>query len=439
LGSGKSSFAEALVNGLGGDGVHTRWVLESLEGSWTLIDNSDLRKEDWSRLIELVDNSKDHVVVLVVSDLERVPRAVQSRATRVYLRHVSDDDLKAYSENILVSAKIAHYTEGALNRMIRWADRDFRQVKNILELAKLNGALDEAFIDSLGSCPRDLVERMFEFLVDGYLPEAKELADKMCEEYGLPTLVTTTLNVYSEAQTKSLGGLGSRIVFRFPSCSKTTDVLLKWSKDLSAKVGAAFIEELNLTGIRIEDPRVVAARKKEEEARAGEILRGRPELNLDPSKVANRLNPDIPLWEDRSVPMDPRVRAQLKTEAEEAQKKERKKAHMIPSAVFAEGAMSDTNPFGLRIPPPTTIPKGVVLGTAFAKKTKARKLEPEEKWDIVYSEKSFNTDLRAHLVELTHEKSGRILSESKEGIVLTLPQEIVKPGEMEFKYEVVSC
>jgi DNA polymerase III delta prime subunit len=432
LGCGKTSFAEALVEALGGDGVKTRWVLESLEGSWTLIDNSDLHRDDWARLIELVDASKDHTVVLVVADLERVPKAVQSRSVRVYLRAIAEEDLKAHTENILVSSKI-RYTEAAIDHLLRWTDRDLRQIQNILLMAQSYGALDEEFMKSLGSSPGEIVEKLFELLADGYLPEAKVLAEEGCESFGIHTIAVTMLNTYSTAQNKP----NSRIKFRFPNVPKSTEVLLKWLPLHEGNPGAAFIEELHQTGIPVEDPRVVAARKKQEALRANEILKGRPELNLDPNKVANRLNPNIPLWEDKSVPMDPRVRAQLKAEAENDKKRELKKAHFVPSSVFSEAAVSDVNPFGLSLPPPSKIPKGVILGTQFLKKTKARKLDADEKWDLVYAEKETNEAIRAEAIEAAHSLNGRVVSESKESILLALDK--TNQDAIDFDYEVVKC
>jgi hypothetical protein len=189
------------------------------------------------------------------------------------------------------------------------------------------------------------------------------------------------------------------------------------------------VEELHQTGIPVEDPRVVQARKDAEEARTREITRGRPELNLDPQAVSNRKNPHLPIYEDKSVPMDPRVREKLRQEAENATKQSLKAAHMVPSAVISKEAMGDSNPFGVQLPKPSRIPKGVLLGSAFAKRTKARKLEPSEKWDLIYREQEGRESLRALVVEATKQLGGSVLSESATEIVVSVRVEAKKELE----------
>jgi hypothetical protein len=171
----------------------------------------------------------------------------------------------------------------------------------------------------------------------------------------------------------------------------------------------------------VEDPREVLKRKEAEAQRATGLLKGRPELNLDPKALSDRKNPHLPLHEDKSVPMDPRVREQLRREHEQALMRERKQAQMAPSSILT--APNDQDPFGLAHPLPKMVPPGAVLASGFVAKCRARKLTPEEKWDLRYKERDLAASRRAEIVEKVNNLMGSsVLEEGAGHIKIRVPR-----------------
>lgn len=425
LGCGKTSYAEALISGIGGEGTRNRFVPDELTGSWTLVDGAEFNRDSWGRLIELVDSTPDHVTILVTPDLDSVPRAVQSRAVRVVLRSLSRQDVRSYTENQLVKNQLP-YSPEALDRLVTRASGDLRVVQGLISAAIVNGGLTEALLVAFGEDLPHTVSEIYRLLADGYLPEAKAKGDAACASFTPEHLAKELLEQYANAHSKSPGPLAERIRFRFPDVQKTTNVLLKWFSSklpIGSPVGSLIVHELNAVGVRVEDPRVVEERRKAEEERVSKTLKGRPELNLDPALIANRKNLDVPIYEDKSIPMDPRVREQLKKEAEAKQKIELKKAHLQPSCVISTSSMGDSNPFGITMPHPSQVPKGIVLGTAFAKLCRAKKVTAEDKWDLVYKEKAAKESARAGVVQLAEESGAAILTEDPRGFSIRIKKD----------------
>jgi hypothetical protein len=422
-GCGKTSYAKIVAEGLGGKGGFYTDIPDGVQGGWSIIKTLEPSKQDWARLVELMDAHPKHCFMVIQENLDRTPRGIQSRCVRVVLRPIPQSELLAYAENILVQSRVV-YDSAVLSDIVESCKGDIRVLKSTLGLALVNGGMDLEFQNSMCPSLRSLAVNTYTRLADGYLPEAKESAKLACELFSPTEFSREMLNVYGEAWAQH--PLGDRIKFRFPSMSKTTECLVRWTKTKSQSgdpLGALLVEELHRTGTTIEDPRVVEARRQAELERSGEVLRGRPELNLDPQSVANRKNPEVPIYEDKSVPMDPRIREKLRKEAQQATMQSLKQAHMIASSVISTESVGDVNPFGVRMPPPKKIPKGVVLGTAFAKRTKARKLEPPEKWDLVYSEKADKESMRAKVVEAVVSLEGRILSETNLDITAAMSSE----------------
>jgi len=195
--------------------------------------------------------------------------------------------------------------------------------------------------------------------------------------------------------------------------------------------GSVFVTELSDTGIRVEDPRVVAARTLQ--ALESPALKG---LGVTAEQLALRSNLGVPVWEDPNVPMDPRIREQKRREEEVKRKEELKSAHKTPSSVLSESSVSDANPFGLRLPPPSLIPKGALLATQFAKLARAKRLGAEAKWDLLYKTKEFNEKLRAEALLVIKDLGGSVVEESDKSLCATFPEDAPLEG-LNFPFEVM--
>lgn len=432
-GCGKNSYAQMVVD-TWGEGRSYAHIPDSVEGQWSILRPVDADKHDWARLVELMRANGGHKFVVVQEGLDGVPKGVQSRCVRVILRPVPQSELKAYAENFLVSTGV-QYKREVLQDLVESAEGDLRWLRTVLEVGSMLGVVDERVLEQfpvLG--PR--VRKIYSHLADGYLPEAKREADSVCSLFGPQELVRGLLNAYGEAWAAEPTPMQARIKARFPSLGKTTDCLLRWGKAKSRTgdpLGSAIVEDLNLTGVPVEDPREVLKRREAEAQKASGMAKGRPELNLDPTALSGRKNPHLPLHEDKSVPMDPRVREQLKREHEQAQMRERKQAQKAPSSILT--VPNDQDPFGVAHPLPKMVPPGAVLASGFVAKARARVLTPEEKWDLRYKERDRVASRRAEIVEVVNNlKGSSVLEEGTDHIKIRVPRaalEDLRIGDVE--------
>ena len=418
-GTGKTSYARTLSEALGGTWTATRWILDELDGDGTIIDQADPRWDDWSRLIELLEVQKNHIVIYITNDLDQIPRAIQSRSVRVHLRPVSESDLRGFLEGQLVTTKTP-YTPEVIDQILQHSGLDFRRACSLMELYKSGGSFEDLPLDG-----NQVGLQIYDYLVEGNLQDAIPLANEYCQQDGARDLACNLLRIYAQAWVGQKP-LQARIRLRFPSQTKTSEALLRWtspSVPSGEPLGNLVLEALNSSGIRVES-------KSVKDSILSDSAKG---INSSMGD-APRANPGVPVWEDTRIPMDPRVREQLKQEALAVAKTLLKDQHRIPSSVLAEGSICDSNPYGVRLPPPNQIPKGALLGSQFAKLARAKRLSPEQKWDQVYKEREYNSNLLAELAAKVQEKGGKSIEQGKTLLVRVGDFDL---NELEFPYDEV--
>jgi DNA polymerase III gamma/tau subunit len=396
VGCGKTTYARILVEGLNGDGAVYHEVPSCIEGDWSLLDSIEPSRQEWGKLVSLMEEHPDHCFVLTTSDVDTVPRGVQSRCVRVPLKTIPSELLIEFTENYLVQKKL-DYDAALLPNFVARFHGDLRALKTTLRIVPEQG-LDSNFIQALKPSLVGQATELLCILSKGELKPAQDKAEDICSDSSpfefVKAMITAYLKIW-EGNDEAVEG----VKCTFPHKAQSLGCLLKWSQpklEIGITLGPQVVEDLWSTGVLVNKPTLQATPK--------------PSTKSTPS---SQVLPEV---------MDPRVRERLRAEEEARTKAANKASHFVPSSIILEETRGDGNPFGLRMPPPKDFPKDVLVGSDFAKLTRAQKLSPEEKWDLVYKEES----IRKNLLEKIAEFQGHVLNDSDGYIEFEIPESILQ-------------